>query len=72
MACLALVAAGCTGLVASETREQGIDKIQHVIVIMQENRSFDSFFGTSPGAAGIQWRHDAPTSGCRTRGSAPA
>jgi phospholipase C len=25
---------------------QGIHKIQHVIVIMQENRSFDSYFGT--------------------------
>src|SRR5205085_7804573 len=31
----------------------GIQKIQHVIVIMQENRSFDSYFGTYPGAAGI-------------------
>jgi phospholipase C len=27
--------------------------IQHVIVIMQENRSFDSYFGTFPGANGI-------------------
>jgi len=24
----------------------GIHKIKHVIVIMQENRSFDSYFGT--------------------------
>jgi hypothetical protein len=30
-----------------------IHKIKHVIVIMQENRSFDSYFGTFPGAAGI-------------------
>src|SRR5262244_3871916 len=28
-------------------------KIQHVIVIMQENRSFDHYFGTYPGAEGI-------------------
>jgi phospholipase C len=27
--------------------------IQHVIVIMQENRSFDEYFGTYPGANGI-------------------
>ncbi len=27
--------------------------IQHVIVIMQENRSFDSYFGTFPGANGL-------------------
>ena len=32
---------------------EGIHKIQHVIVIMQENRSFDSYFGTYPGANGI-------------------
>ncbi len=32
---------------------QGIHKIQHVIVIVQENRSFDSYFGTFPGADGI-------------------
>ena len=30
-----------------------IHKIKHVIVIMQENRSFDSYFGTFPGADGI-------------------
>ena len=27
--------------------------VQHVVVIMQENRSFDSYFGTYPGAEGI-------------------
>ena len=32
---------------------EGIHKIQHVVVIMQENRSFDSYFGTFPGANGI-------------------
>ncbi len=32
---------------------QGIHKIQHVIVVFQENRSFDSYFGTYPGADGI-------------------
>jgi phospholipase C len=32
---------------------QGIHKIKHVVVIMQENRSFDSYFGTYPGAVGI-------------------
>jgi phospholipase C len=33
--------------------EGGIHKIKHVIVIMQENRSFDIYFGTFPGADGI-------------------
>jgi phospholipase C len=31
----------------------GIHKIQHVVIIMQENRSFDSYFGTYPGVDGI-------------------
>jgi phospholipase C len=31
----------------------GIQKIKHVVVIMQENRSFDHYFGTYPGADGI-------------------
>ncbi|MEY9926450.1 phospholipase C [Catenulispora sp. GP43] len=31
----------------------GAGKIQHIVVIMQENRSFDSYFGTYSGADGI-------------------
>ena len=31
----------------------GLSKIKHVIVIMQENRSFDHYFGMYPGADGI-------------------
>jgi phospholipase C len=31
----------------------GIHKIRHVVIIMQENRSFDSYFGTYPSADGI-------------------
>ncbi|MDQ6743969.1 MAG: phospholipase [Candidatus Dormibacteraeota bacterium] len=31
-------------------------KIQHVVVVMQENRSFDSYFGTYPGAEGLPRR----------------
>jgi Phosphoesterase family len=31
----------------------GIFKIKHVVIIMQENRSFDQYFGTFPGAEGI-------------------
>ncbi|MCU1428988.1 MAG: hypothetical protein JWL83_2988 [Actinomycetia bacterium] len=31
----------------------GIHTIRHIVVIMQENRSFDSYFGTFPGAAGL-------------------
>jgi phospholipase C len=31
----------------------GIHKIQHVVIVMQENRSFDEYFGTFPGADGL-------------------
>ena len=39
----------------------GIHKIKHVVVIMQENRSFDSYFGTYPG------RRRDPGRGVRAR-----
>jgi phospholipase C len=35
--------------------------IQHIIVIMQENRSFDSNFGTFPCADGIPMQDGIPT-----------
>ena len=38
----------------------GIHKIQHVIVVMQENRSFDNYFGTYPGADGIPMKDGRP------------
>lgn len=31
---------------------RGIDKIQHIVYLVKENRSFDSYFGTFPGANG--------------------
>lgn len=37
------------------------EKIQHVVIIMQENRSFDSYFGTFPGADGIPMQNGVPT-----------
>jgi len=39
----------------------GIHKIQHVVIIMQENRSFDHYFGTFPGANGIPMQNGVPT-----------
>src|SRR6185437_9636624 len=39
----------------------GIHTIKHVIVIMQENRSFDSYFGTYPGADGIPMSDGQPS-----------
>ena len=52
---LGLVAAGPWDHAAAKRKPalRGIHKIRHVIVIMQENRSFDSYFGTYPGADGL-------------------
>jgi phospholipase C len=36
-------------------------KIKHVVVVMQENRSFDHYFGTYPGADGIPMQNGVPT-----------
>ena len=47
--------------VTSSAAAPGIHKIQHVVVIMQENRSFDSYFGTFPGADGIPMQNGQPT-----------
>jgi phospholipase C len=52
---VAMLAASCCGAAADEARppQRGLDPIQHIVIIMQENRSFDSYFGTYPGANGI-------------------
>lgn len=38
----------------------GIHKIQHVVIVMQENHSFDNYFGTYPGADGIPMKAGVP------------
>jgi phospholipase C len=53
-----------TALAALPVRSQTADsihKIRHVVIIMQENRSFDSYFGTFPGADGIPANFGTPT-----------
>ena len=48
---LPVVAHAATDRAEKLLQAQG--SIQHVIIIMQENRSFDSYFGTYPGADGL-------------------
>ena len=52
-AVLAAAMSASTGTKRSAAPPPGIHKIKHVVVIMQENRSFDSYFGTYPGVDGI-------------------
>jgi len=67
-----LSAAALAGCTPPNKALHGIHKIRHIIVIMQENRSFDSFFGTYPGADGLPARNghftvcvpDPRTEGC--------
>src|SRR4051812_9627620 len=63
--CLAAVAVtvACSGSKpnAKPSPHAGIDKIKHVVMIMQENRSFDSYFGTFPGADGIPMAGGVPS-----------
>jgi phospholipase C/outer membrane protein assembly factor BamB len=44
-----------------KSNDTGIRKIKHVVIVMQENRSFDSIFGTYPGANGIPMHNGKPT-----------
>ena len=37
---------------ADTTSAPGFSKIQHIVFIVKENRSFDQYFGTFPGADG--------------------
>ena len=46
---------------ATVSSADGIHKIKHIVIIMQENRSFDSYFGTYPGADGIPMRSGTPS-----------
>jgi len=67
LAVAALVLGGCHGAADATTPPQptpggqlAASKIRHVIVIMQENRSFDHYFGTFPGADGIPMQNGVP------------
>jgi len=44
----------------AEPSIDGIHKIRHVVIIMQENRSFDTYFGTFPGADGLPMQGGVP------------
>ncbi|MEO6835593.1 MAG: alkaline phosphatase family protein [Candidatus Tumulicola sp.] len=65
IALVAVVAAGCVAAETTASRSSvptgDIHKIRHVVIIMQENRSFDSYFGTFPGADGIPMKDGVPT-----------
>ena len=67
---IAVAAAACTGGTTStatgvgDTAPPGADKLEHLIFIVQENRSFDHYFGTYPGANGIPTNPDGSFAVC--------
>jgi len=68
---ITIVLAACIGngtpaipsnsMVVSPQLTMAREKIKHIVIIMQENRSFDHYFGTYPGADGIPMRNGIPT-----------
>jgi phospholipase C len=40
-------------LASGRRASPGLDGIRHVVILMQENRSFDHYFGTLPGVRGF-------------------
>jgi phospholipase C len=53
-----------TSTVSPPAASAGIETIDHLIFIVQENRSFDHYFGTFPGADGIDFRGDGTPAAC--------
>ncbi|MBO1013581.1 phospholipase C, phosphocholine-specific [Achromobacter sp. SD115] len=47
--------------IAPDRRTGTLQDVRHVVILMQENRSFDHYFGTLPGVRGFADPHPAPT-----------
>jgi phospholipase C len=58
---LVLPACGKTTGTSKATLDSARTKLKHLIFIVQENRSFDHYFGTYPGADGIPMSNGVPT-----------
>lgn len=52
--------------IPARTRSGTIEDVEHVVIMMQENRSFDHYFGTMPGVRGFGDRFTIPLPGGRT------
>ncbi len=59
---MALLAVACLAGPGPARAERLKTPLKHVIMIMQENRSFDNYFGTFPGADGIKLNTCLPLS----------
>jgi phospholipase C len=57
-------ASSSTLLATPAAAAPGLTTLDHLIFIVQENRSFDHYFGTFPGADGIDFRDDGKPKAC--------
>jgi len=60
----AVLPSGAEGVRPSPAAPEGLSKLDHLIFVVQENRSFDHYFGTYPGADGIPTKPDGSFSVC--------
>src|SRR6187200_878397 len=70
---IVLIVAACTAVATPQsaqvspgtnTPSPGLQKLEHLIFIVQENRSFDQYFGTYPGTDGIPTNRDGSFKPC--------
>ncbi|NYB79272.1 MAG: phospholipase C, phosphocholine-specific, partial [Stenotrophomonas maltophilia] len=56
--------------IAPAAQTRSLEDLQHIVVFMQENRSFDHYFGTLPGVRGFGDRFVAPAPALQAGGRA--
>jgi phospholipase C len=61
---IAVTSPGATGPFGARAGAGPGQLLQHLVFIVQENRSFDHYFGTYPGADGIDFRSDGTPKPC--------
>src|ERR1700748_341646 len=52
--------------IPANNRTGSIADVEHIVIVMQENRSFDHYFGTLRGVRGFNDRHPIPMAGGRS------
>jgi phospholipase C len=58
--------------IAPDRRTGTINDVAHIVVLMQENRGFDHYFGTMPGVRGFGDRFPIPSPPMPTARRAPS
>jgi Phosphoesterase family len=62
--CWAILFLICISFPKPSKAQNGLQKVNHIIVVMQENHSFDNYFGALSYAPGSSYHHPSGTGGC--------